>query len=363
MIQVISNLDVYLDIEVLATEPGAYGEGTLCLLSSTKHRNQGSYVGAGHLLSAINTTGVVHNYGRWLDLDQGIARTSWTQSGSNYTRYGLLVLKMNQTDFISYRSTFCSHPSQSCTQHIKSSSTMPTLSYSFSSALEHGLPIPDITCHDSRTLRIRGFADIPGMVYEILARVSVTASTGSLNVVKCIQIPVPFGVPPNATIQVEGFVVREAWISWVGGTEYSVDAGDADHDFSFRGADPHNALIRLLNPPFTDIVSYARSLAQHVEDYKTALTDKFSLSLGQIPRLDVPTDVIKTEYKTDVGDPYLEWLIFNYGRYLLVSSGRGVLPANLQGKWANGKVNAWSSGKNLLPSLFVLYHTQTDFHF
>jgi alpha-L-fucosidase 2 len=184
------------------------------------------------------------------------------------------------------------------------------------------------------------------MLYEILARVSVTLTgTSSANAVKCIQYPVPSGAPPNATIQVTGGATREAWISWVGGTEYSMDAGDAAHDFSFRGPDPHNALLRLLNAPSMGIVTYARILAQHVADYKAALTNKFSLSLGQTPRLDVPTDVIKAAYKTDVGDPYLEWLLFNYGRYMLASSGRGALPANLQGKWANGHGNAWSAGK------------------
>ncbi|KAF9465864.1 glycoside hydrolase family 95 protein [Collybia nuda] len=305
------------DIKILATDSGAYG----------------SYAGAGYLVSGINTTGTISNYARWLDLDQGLARTSWTQSGANYLR-----------------STFCSHPTQACVQHITStisssaSGGLPALTYAFSSALESGLPTPNITCQDPSTLRIRGFVDTPGMLYEIIARVRVTTTAASPpNAVKCIQFPVPFGAPPNATIEIAGGVAREAWVSWVGGTEYSMDAGDAVHDFSFRGPDPHDALLRLINPPSTGIIDYSRILAQHVADYKAALTDKFSLSLGQTPRLDVPTDVVKAEYKTDVGDPYLEWLLFNYGRYLLVSSGRGVLPANLQGKWANGHGNAWSS--------------------
>lgn len=267
------------------------------------------------------------------------------------------VCNTNTPNLMFYRSTFCSHPTQTCTQHITSTVSssapagLPALSYAFSSELEPDLPAPNITCQDSSTLRIRGFVDTPGMLYEILARVSVTGSP--VNVVKCIQFPVPFGAPPNATIEVVGGSVREAWISWVGGTEYSMDAGDAAHDFSFRGPDPHDALLRLINPPSTGVMTYARILAQHIADYKAALTDKFSLSLGQTPRLDVPTDVIKAAYKTDIGDPYLEWLLFNYGRYLLASSGRGVLPANLQGKWANGHGNAWSSGKIVFVVLFL----------
>ncbi|GLB41068.1 putative glycosyl hydrolase family 65, N-terminal domain [Lyophyllum shimeji] len=305
-------------ISQLGTDAGAYG----------------SYAGAGHLMSGINTTGTVSNYGRYLDLDQGIARTIWTQSGTTYQR-----------------TTFCSHPTQSCTQHITSTIStrpaagLPSLSYSFSSALEQGLPAPNITCLDSNTLRIRGTIEASGgMLYEIITRLHTTPINNNPGpTTQCIQFPVPYGFPPNATLQVKAGTVREAWISWVGGTEYSMDAGNAASGFSFRGADPHTALLNLITPPASGSDAFPAILAQHVADYKAALTDKFSLSLGQTPRLDAPTDVIKAAYKIDAGDRYLEWVLFNYGRYLLASSSRGALPANLQGKWADGYGNAWSA--------------------
>ncbi len=50
-------------------------------------------------------------------------------------------------------------------------------------------------------------------------------------------------------------------------------------------------------------------------------------------------------YEVDVGNPYLEWLMFNFGRYLLVGSAPGKLPANLQGKWARDIGNPWSAGE------------------
>lgn len=49
----------------------------------------GSYAGAGHLLSGINVTGTVSGFGRFLDLDQGLARTTWTQGGTTFLRYVL----------------------------------------------------------------------------------------------------------------------------------------------------------------------------------------------------------------------------------------------------------------------------------
>lgn len=46
----------------------------------------GSYAGAGYLVSDINATGPVKEYGRYLDLDQAVARTVWTQGEITYQR-------------------------------------------------------------------------------------------------------------------------------------------------------------------------------------------------------------------------------------------------------------------------------------
>ncbi|KAJ7864980.1 glycoside hydrolase family 95 protein [Mycena olivaceomarginata] len=288
------------NVEKLATDPGAYG----------------SYVGAGYLVATLNVTGAVSNYARWLDMDQNIARVTWTQSGSAFTR-----------------ETFCSHPTQACSHHVSvSTGTLAPLSFAFSSALEDGLPTPNITCLDSSTLRVRGTAGTPGMLYEILGRVR---STGGK--VACITFPVHSGAPPNATVVVTDS--KEAWISWVGGTEFSQDAGDAAHDFSFKGPDPHAAVLALLSGRVST-ASYSTLRAEHFADVKQAL-GAFSLDLGQKADLGTSTDVLIEAYQIDTGNPYLEWVMFNYGRYLLGSSARGALPANLQGKWALDIANPW----------------------
>ena len=182
------------------------------------------------------------------------------------------------------------------------------------------------------------------MVYELLARVHTTPIGFGPSLTMCIELPTITGSPSNATIEVSTRSASEAWISWVGGTEFSLEAGDAAHGFSFRGPDPHSTLLALLNQ-LTPTRTFCEILDRHVKDYKATLTDNFSLSLGQKPRLDVSTDVLTAEYRPGVGDTYLEWLLFNYGRYLLASSARGLLPANLQGKWAKGHDNPWGAGE------------------
>ncbi|KAJ7678231.1 glycoside hydrolase family 95 protein [Mycena polygramma] len=297
------------NISSLATDPGAYG----------------SYIGAGYLVSTLNLTGAVSNYARWLDLDQGIAHVSWTQAGSAFTR-----------------ELFCSHPTQACTQHIAVSTpntTLPALSFAFSSALETNLPTPNITCLDAHTLRVRGTAGTPGMLYELLARARTTGGTGA---VSCITIPVVSGAPPNATLALSG-AASEAWLSWTAGTEFSQDAGDAAHGFSFRGPDPHAAVLALLNAPAVNSTAYSALRAAHVADVEAAYGG-FALDLGQKAAVGAATETraLLEAYEVDTGNAYLEWLMFNYGRYLLASSARGALPANLQGKWALDTGTPWS---------------------
>jgi alpha-L-fucosidase 2 len=192
------------------------------------------------------------------------------------------------------------------------------------------------------------------MMYEILARTTAPGGT-----VRCIQLPVPSGSPPNATIEVSGSA-KEAWITWVGDTNFDQDAGNAASGFTFQGPDPHDTLIALLDNSTTDRSAiFDDILAEHVGDYQAVATTPFALDIGQTSQLDTPTDGLMKKYQVDAvgnldANVYIEWLIFNFGRYLLTSSARGVLPANLQGKWGNGVENPWGAGK-LFETLFIRY--------
>lgn len=57
----------------------------------------------------------------------------------------------------------------------------------------------------------------------------------------------------------------------------------------------------------------------------------------------IPTDLKVENAKNGIIDPHLYEQIFQYGRYLLISSSRpGCMPANLQGIWANKLQTAWN---------------------
>ena len=95
--------------------------------------------------------------------------------------------------------------------------------------------------------------------------------------------------------------------------------------------------------PFTTPVKRElldKLLARHVADYRKYY-DRMTLDLGEGDKT-VPTRTRLARVKEGGKDPALVALMFNFGRYLLISSSRpGTLPANLQGIWNNSNKPAW----------------------
>ncbi|MCY4745320.1 glycoside hydrolase family 95 protein [Pelomonas sp. UHG3] len=76
-----------------------------------------------------------------------------------------------------------------------------------------------------------------------------------------------------------------------------------------------------------------------------ALLGRVTLDLGTSPpeRRALSTDARLAAYTQHGNDPELEALYFQFGRYLLVSSSRDSLPANLQGLWNDHLQPPWNS--------------------
>ncbi|MEI7902741.1 MAG: glycoside hydrolase family 95 protein, partial [bacterium] len=88
---------------------------------------------------------------------------------------------------------------------------------------------------------------------------------------------------------------------------------------------------------------YAALLAAHVKDYQ-ALFNRVRLDNGKTEAAIVALPIPKrlAAYKqANAKDPELENLLFQYGRYLLLGSSRGALPANLQGLWNHSNNPPW----------------------
>ncbi len=83
-------------------------------------------------------------------------------------------------------------------------------------------------------------------------------------------------------------------------------------------------------------------LKRHKEDYQHYY-NRVSLNLTSKVSDTIPTDIRLQNFKKSKSDPRLTELLFQYGRYLLISSSRpGTLPANLQGIWGNKIQAPWN---------------------
>lgn len=89
---------------------------------------------------------------------------------------------------------------------------------------------------------------------------------------------------------------------------------------------------------------YEELKSEHTRDYKS-LFDRVSFTLeGMNDKVKFPTDERLNRVKAGESDIGLQKQLFDFGRYLLISSSReGNLPANLQGIWNQDFLPAWDS--------------------
>jgi alpha-L-fucosidase 2 len=121
------------------------------------------------------------------------------------------------------------------------------------------------------------------------------------------------------------------------GTDYAMNYAK-----QYRGEDPHRRLTAALN---TASEKSCDALEQENEADFQWFFGRVTLDLGSSSDAQraLPTDQRRlAAFKTV--DPELEVLLFQYGRYLLISSSRpGGLPANLQGLWNDRNDPPWHS--------------------
>lgn len=119
---------------------------------------------------------------------------------------------------------------------------------------------------------------------------------------------------------------------------------------SFNGYDKHpaldgkeykNACLKMLKE--VSVIDYKTLKKSHTDDF-TALFSRVSLDLGTDNKGHIPTNKRLIKHDKGAKDIALYTLIFNFGRYLIVSGSRqGTQATNLQGIW-NDKFRApWHS--------------------
>ncbi len=151
----------------------------------------------------------------------------------------------------------------------------------------------------------------------------------------------------EVTTDETGVTVRNAseiTVYLVGGTNYAPLAENYAYDEAQLKPNMTKRLDDISAKDWTTLLS------AHVADYKS-IYDRVKLDLkGAVNN--VETEQLVKDYNNVAYSPtratpkelMLELLYFNYGRYMLISSSRGIaVPNNLQGIWNNKNSPAWGS--------------------
>ena len=108
---------------------------------------------------------------------------------------------------------------------------------------------------------------------------------------------------------------------------------------------PYSVPVDRVNENVEKAVSlgFDKLFSEHLEDY-SSLFDRADIDFGGEEEK-ITTEKLISRYRRTRDSRYLEELVFQYGRYLLIASSRkGGRPANLQGIWNRYDSSPWSAG-------------------
>ena len=136
---------------------------------------------------------------------------------------------------------------------------------------------------------------------------------------------------------------------------------DKTEDYYYRTGETDEALAKRVKETVDKAVEkgYKEVKATHLEDYQE-LFNRVSLNIGQTVSEKTTDDLLKTYKDGSASEPekrQLENMLFQYGRYLTISSSRedSQLPSNLQGVWNSLTNPPWSSDYHMNVNLQMNY--------
>lgn len=253
---------------------------------------RGAYQNFGDLDLDFAGTDSCADYRRELCLDEAIGRVSYRSGGVKFTR-----------------EYFVSYPDRAVVLRISAPGCEGRISFSAGLSDAHA---GEKNVSDGRIV-IRGKLDLLG--YE--AQVKVLNEGGTLRA-------------DSSHLVVSG--ADAVTILLTAATNYDL------HAASYIGETPeqlHIGMTRRMEK--VSGKSYDELKAAHLADYRP-LFDRVKLDLGA----EVPVWTTDLLVRAHRDHPYLDMLYFQYGRYLMLSSSRGMdLPSNLQGLWNDSNHPAW----------------------
>ena len=266
--------------------------------------NKGSYQDFGDIWLDFNAMGItqnnVTNYRRELNLQTGIAATSFTYNGVDYVR-----------------EHFVSSPDNVMVTKV-SASKEGTLDVIIQMELNNsGLNGTTTVNEAENTCTIEGTVRDNGLKFRTSMKVIQTGGTIKANSNKTYTVS-----------DADSIVIIMA-----AETDYKNDYP------TYRDTEKNltEVVDGRVNAAATK--SFDELKENHLADHQ-GLFDRVELDLGETVT-DIPTNELMDAYRSGDYSKYLEVLSFQFGRYLTIAGSRGELPSNLVGLWTVGD-SAWT---------------------
>ncbi|MBT4397970.1 MAG: glycoside hydrolase family 95 protein, partial [Bacteroidetes bacterium] len=279
-------------------------ETQICKGAGSGHGNGakvpfGSFQTLGDLRIENGKTEKYENYYRELDLDDALVRVSYTQDGVNYRR-----------------EIFVSEPDQVMVARF--------------TADQRGQI--SINCSLDRPERFESYSDNNQLILagalsdgqggeglQYMARLQAVNKNGTMS---C----------QNSKLIIED--ADEVILFLSASTDYVLNYPD------YIGRDYKQICARNIKQAIGN--SFDELLDNHKKEYQSYFK-RVSFDITPDDIFAIPSDERVQNFKDSQSDPHLVELMFQYGRYLLISSSRpGSLPANLQGVWTNKIQTPWN---------------------
>ncbi|WP_435589730.1 glycosyl hydrolase family 95 catalytic domain-containing protein [Micromonospora aurantiaca (nom. illeg.)] len=258
-----------------------------------------AYQTVGDLRLAFGSASGATQYNRTLDLTTATVTTTYVQGGVRYQR-----------------EVFASAPDQVMVLRLTADrANAITFSAAFDSPQRTTVSSPD-----GATIALDGVSG------------SMEGVTGSVRFLALANAAVTGG-----TVSSSGGTLR---VSGATSVTVLVSIGSSYVNYRTVNGDYQGIARNRLNAAKSVAVDQLRT--RHRADYQ-ALFDRVTIDLGRTAAADQPTDVRIAQHAS-TNDPQFAALLFQFGRYLLISSSRpGTQPANLQGIWNDSLTPSWDS--------------------
>ncbi|ODA83516.1 hypothetical protein RJ55_02030 [Drechmeria coniospora] len=264
----------------------------------------GEYRILGNFSINIDHPGKFDDYKRSLDLETGTYRTSYRVDDSNYNTL-----------------LFCSHPSRVCVYRVSSTKPLPNVHVKFND----GLPESEQTSSSCGTQYsyldgVMKPGQLRGMQFSAFARVAGTHARPC----RCSK----------GTLTIRGRrKYQTLTLVFSADTNYESRKGNKAENYRFlEGKSAERVIYHTYNAIH---LTMKKRVREQTKDYNANLNG-FILDLPDHRNSSkAETATLFARYRAEgKGDPFVESLLFDYSRYLLLASSRKrSLPPSVQGRW------------------------------